>query len=161
MGRRSSRPQLVGRQGDRDAPGAGCLPLAPSGHVGAVAQLSPAGRPHGRRAATSAVVRALQEGPSLRRPHPEALQDQAQGRACGASLRFAPRRPLRLSLDRDSAAPIGAMAGSECWSATRAYYWPIVTETLASAHCIQLPLTKHLWREDIDNAVTPSRSRHP
>ena len=62
----------------------------------------PRGRPHGQRAATSAVVRELQEGPSLRRPHPEALQDQPQGRACGASLRFAPRRPLRLSLVRDS-----------------------------------------------------------
>ena len=48
------------------------------------------------------MVRGLQEGPSLRRPHPEALQDQPQGRAYGASLRFAPRTPLRLSLARDS-----------------------------------------------------------
>jgi hypothetical protein len=42
VGQRSIRPQLADRQGDRDAPGAGCLPLAPSGHVGAVAQLNPA-----------------------------------------------------------------------------------------------------------------------
>jgi len=57
---RSIRPYLAGRQGDRDAPGAGCLPSAPSGHVGAVAQLKPPAADHtGRRAATSAVVRGL------------------------------------------------------------------------------------------------------
>jgi hypothetical protein len=90
VGRRSVGPQVADRQGDCDAPGDGCLPLAPSGHVGAVTQLNSSGRPPGQRAATSAVVRGLQEGPSLRRPHSEALQDQAQGRTCGASLRADP-----------------------------------------------------------------------
>jgi hypothetical protein len=40
MERRGSGPQLPAYR-ERDAPGAGCLPLAPSGHVGAGAQLTP------------------------------------------------------------------------------------------------------------------------
>src|SRR5262245_6958576 len=95
---------------DCDAPGAGCLPLAPSGHVGAVAQLNPGDRPHEQRTATAAMVRGLQEGPSLRRPHPEALQDQPQRRACGASLRA---DPCARVLSGIQGAPIEGMARSE------------------------------------------------
>jgi len=55
--RRSIRPQLADRQGNRDAPGAACLPLAPSGHVGAVAQLNPVADRTGRRVVTAEVAR--------------------------------------------------------------------------------------------------------
>jgi hypothetical protein len=42
LGRRCIRPQLAGRQGHAARLGAGCLPLAPSGHVGADAHSIPA-----------------------------------------------------------------------------------------------------------------------
>jgi hypothetical protein len=41
LGRRCIHPQLAGRQGNVTRRGAGCLPLAPSGHVG-VGALNPA-----------------------------------------------------------------------------------------------------------------------
>jgi hypothetical protein len=44
-----------------------------------------------------------------------------------APLRFAPRRPLLLSLDKDSAAPIGGMARSECVSPLRQCLVPRMT----------------------------------
>jgi hypothetical protein len=100
-GAAQSPPVAGWRPGDRGAPGAGCLPLAPSGHVGADAHSPPQPIARAVRRNVSGGAR-LQTGPSLRRPHPEALQDQPQGRACGASLCFAERRPLRLSLVRDS-----------------------------------------------------------
>jgi hypothetical protein len=94
--RRSIRPQLAGHRGDGRAPRAGCLPLALRATL-APARTQPRARPHGRGAATSALARGTARGPSLRRPHPEALQDHGQGRAYGASLRdpFGP-------LDRES-----------------------------------------------------------
>ena len=67
--------------GERDAPGAGCLPLAPSGHVGAVAHSTPRPTARAARRNVSGGARAAR-GPSLRRPHPEALQLAVKGARC-------------------------------------------------------------------------------
>jgi hypothetical protein len=101
VGRRSLRPWLAGGQGTvaRRAPAAFLWPLRATS---APTRTHPRSRSHGQCPATSVVARGLQTWPSLRRPHPEALQDQPQGRACGASPCFAERRPLRPSLVRDS-----------------------------------------------------------
>ncbi len=93
--------------------GAGCLPLAPSGHVGAGAH-SPSGRLHRRCAATSAVVRRVADGAIPPAPDPEALQDRGQGRARGASLAGASADdPGPRVLARIHRAPVGGMARSE------------------------------------------------
>jgi hypothetical protein len=54
--------------GDRGAPGAGCLPLASSGHVGADAHSSPAADRTGGAPQRQQWRAGLQAGPSLRRP---------------------------------------------------------------------------------------------
>jgi hypothetical protein len=88
----------------RAAPGAGCLPLALRA-TSAPARTHPRGRPHGRLAATSAVARRSHGGgPSLRRPHHEALVESAWGAVPGLLLVRFPR-PLaepavRLSTQR-------------------------------------------------------------
>ena len=87
-------------KGNRAAPGAGCLPLALAGHVGASAHSPPRPDRTGQRAATPAVAREVTE----RRhpsgvPHCEALQDHGQGRT--SSLRCG-RSTLTVTLDRDS-----------------------------------------------------------
>ena len=76
--------------GDRDAPGAGCLPLAPSGHVGAVAHSTPRPTARAARRNVSGGARAAR-GAIPPAPDPEALQDQRQGR----SLRSRPSASLR------------------------------------------------------------------
>ena len=95
--------------GDRGAPGAGCLPLAPSGHVGADAHSPPRPTTWAARRNVSGGARGLQTGPSLRRPHSEALRARGQDRSLAlASLRdpFGP-------LDRSAAGIQGRL--SEEW----------------------------------------------
>jgi len=58
--------------------------FGPSGHVGAVAQLDPATDLTAARRNVTGGARAAR-GAIPPAPHPEALQDQPQGRACGAS----------------------------------------------------------------------------
>jgi len=66
---------------DRGAPGAGCLPLAPSGHVGAGAHSTPATNHMGSAPQRQRRRAGLQTGPSLRRPHSEALRARGQDRS--------------------------------------------------------------------------------
>jgi hypothetical protein len=91
--RRNSGPQLAGRQG-KVARRASAAFLWPLRATSAPSRTRPRGRPDGQRAVTSAVVRWLQEGPSLRRLDPEALQDHGQGRSLRSRL-SAPLRELR------------------------------------------------------------------
>jgi hypothetical protein len=93
--------------------GAGCLPLAPSGHVGADAHSVPGSPPHGQLAATSAVARGAARAAIPPAPDPEALQDRGQGRAYGASLAGASADPGPRVLTRIHPAPIGGMARFE------------------------------------------------
>ena len=88
--------------GNRDAPGAGCLPLALAGHVGAGEHSSPAGHrsgssPQHRQWRAESRRRAIPPA-----PHREALQDQPLGRSLRSRRCAMPSAPLRLSLGRDS-----------------------------------------------------------
>jgi len=108
--RAAQRPPIAGwPPEDRGAPGAGCLPLAPSGHVGAGAHLVPATEHMGSAPQRQRWRAGLQTGPSLRRPHSEALRARGQDRSLAlASLRdpFGP-------LDRSAAGIQGRL--SEGW----------------------------------------------
>ena len=93
--RRSIRPQLVGHQGDRNAPGADCLTLALRA-TSAPARTQPRAADRTGSAATSAPAHELQEVPSLRRPYREALQDRRPGRSRRCAI---PSGPWTASLD--------------------------------------------------------------
>ena len=110
--RRSFRPQLAGHLGAvaRRAPAAFLWPFGPRRRRRA---LGPRGRPHGQRAATSAVARGIASGVIPPAPDPEALQDRGQGRTCGASLAGASANPGPRVLTRIHPAPVGGMARSE------------------------------------------------
>jgi hypothetical protein len=97
--------------GLRRASGAGCLPLALPGHVGADAAVKPAAHRTGSRRNVQPWRAVLQSGPSLRR-----LILKPCGSPSRARLRRVASRALRASgrlLAGIHAAPIGGMAGSE------------------------------------------------
>ena len=114
--RRSFRPQLAGHLGAvaRRAPAAFLWPFGPRRRRRA---LSPRGRPHGQRAATSAVARGIASGAIPPAPDSEALQDRGQGRACGTSLAGAsadpgPRVLARIHRRQSGGWPGPSVAGS-------------------------------------------------
>src|SRR5262249_30989801 len=87
--RAAQRPRIAGWPSeDRGAPGAGCLPLAHSGHVGAGAHSALATDHMGSAPQRHRWRAGLQTAPSLRRPHSEALRARGQDRSRAlASLR--------------------------------------------------------------------------
>lgn len=97
------RPQLVGLQGETVARRASAAFLWPWRATSAPASTHP--RPSIARAGhrnVSTSARGHDGGPSVRRPHREALQDQPLGRSLRSRRCAMPSAPLRLSLDRDS-----------------------------------------------------------
>jgi hypothetical protein len=81
VGRRSVRPELAGRYGDRDAPGRRLPSFGPSGHVGAGAHSPPWPTAQAARRNVSGGARCCKSGAIPPAPDPEALQDQPQGRS--------------------------------------------------------------------------------
>jgi hypothetical protein len=116
--RRTVRSQLAGRQGDRDAPGAGCLPLALRA-TSAPARTQPRGRPHRQLAATSVVARgAAKPTPSLRRrilkPCEFAVKSARCARVAARSLRDPGLRPrqVRWFTPLASSSPVDSTCGT-------------------------------------------------
>ena len=108
--RAAQRPPIAGwPPEDRGAPGAGCLPLAPSGHVGAGAHSPPATGHMGSAPQRQRWRAGRQTGPSLRRPHSQALRARGQDR----SLTLASLRDPFGPLDRSAAGIQGRL--SEGW----------------------------------------------
>ena len=92
----ASRGETVARR----APAAFLLALA--GHVGAGEHSPPPATARAARPNIGSGARGHGGGPSLRRPHREALQDQPLGRSLRSRRCAMPLAPLRLSLGRDS-----------------------------------------------------------
>ena len=88
--------------------------LGPFGPRRRGATLIPRGRPYEHPAVGSAMARQLQKVAISPAPDREALRAHGQGRAQGRVASDAFGTPDR-SRVRDSAAPIGGMAGSEPW----------------------------------------------